>query len=130
MGYASYRAWQTGMNSFDPRMVLLAEEGATLYTIQLGLNLLWMPLFFGWKRPIEATVDIIALTGVTGYLTYLWGQVDEVASWCMVPYMGWLGFATYLCVGVGYLNDWDLASKERPMSQKKDSTKFTDEKES
>ncbi|KAF2226598.1 TspO/MBR family-domain-containing protein [Elsinoe ampelina] len=120
MGYGAYRAWTTGMNSFDPRKVLLAKEGATLYTIQLGLNLLWMPLFFGLKRPIEATVDIVALTGITGYLTYIWGQVDEVASWCLVPYMGWLGFATYLCAGAGYLNDWDFSSKIRPVPPKKD----------
>ncbi|TKX25564.1 putative TspO/MBR family protein [Elsinoe australis] len=120
MGYASYRAWSTGISSLDPQKVLLAKEGATLYTIQLGLNLLWMPLFFGYKRPVEATVDIAALTGVTGYLTYIWGQVDEVASWCMVPYMGWLGFATYLCVGAGYLNDWNFSDKVRPVSQKKE----------
>lgn len=69
-----------------------------MYTIQLGLNLVWMPLFFQLKRPIEATADIILLTGVTGYLTYIWGQVDEVAAWAMAPYLIWLGFATYLSV--------------------------------
>lgn len=57
-----------------------------------------MPLFFGLKRPIEATVDIVALTGVTGYLTYIWSKVDPVAAWGIVPYLGWLGFATYLSV--------------------------------
>ena len=67
--------------------------------MQLGLNLIWMPLFFGLRRPIEATVDIVVLTGVTGYLTYIWSQVDSVAAWCMVPYLGWLSFATYLSVG-------------------------------
>ncbi|KAI4274460.1 MAG: hypothetical protein LQ337_003916 [Flavoplaca oasis] len=80
--------------------------------MQLGLNLIWMPLFFGLRRPIEATVDIIVLTGVTGYLTYVWSQVDSVAAWCMVPYLGWLSFATYLSAGVGYLNDWNLEGKE------------------
>ena len=49
-----------------------------------------MPLFFVAKRPIEATVDIVALTGVTGYLAYIWGQVDPVASWALAPYLGWL----------------------------------------
>ena len=57
-----------------------------------------MPLFFHLKRPIEATVDIVALTGTVGYLTYIWSQVDEVAAWGMVPYLGWLSFATYLSV--------------------------------
>lgn len=59
-----------------------------------------MPLFFGLKRPIEATVDIVALTGVTGYLTYIWSQVDNVAALAITPYLGWLGFATYLSVSM------------------------------
>lgn len=136
MGYAAYRAWTTGMNSFDANKVVLAkvlsngqpisnhfrlissQHGATLYTIQLGLNLIWMPLFFGFKRPIEASVDIVALTGITGYLAYIWGQVDEVAGWCLVPYIAWLGFANYLCIGAGYLNNWSFQDKERSQSTK------------
>ena len=76
----------------------MLQEGATLYTIQLGLNFAWMPLFFVLNQPILATADIVALTGVTSYLVYVWSQVDEVAAWLMVPYLGWLGFATYLSV--------------------------------
>merc|ERR1711964_794839 len=64
---------------------LLTKQGATLYTIQLGLNLVWMPLFFVAKRPVEALVDIVALTGTVGYLTYVWGQVDAVAGWALAP---------------------------------------------
>lgn len=129
MGYSAYRAWTTGTTSMNPEVNALAMKGATLYTIQLGLNLIWMPLFFGAKRPIEATVDIVALTGVTGYLTYIWSGVDTVAAWGMVPYLGWLGFATYLSVSIlvtgisnsklmrakaatGYLNDWDIADRK------------------
>ncbi|KAL8705231.1 MAG: hypothetical protein Q9201_001647 [Fulgogasparrea decipioides] len=113
MGYAAYRAWTTGTTSINPQTVQLTKQGATLFTIQLGLNLIWMPLFFGLKRPIEATADITLLTGVTGYLTYIWSQVDSIAAWCMAPYLGWLGFATYLSAGTGYLNNWNLADKER-----------------
>ena len=76
------------------------------------MNLAWMPLFFVLKRPVEATVDIVTLIGINGYLAWLWGSVDEVAGWCLVPYVGWLGFATYLCAGAGYLNNWNLADKE------------------
>ena len=128
MGYGAYRAWTMGMHSLDPLKVENARVGATLYTVQLGLNLIWMPLFFKFKRPIEASVDIVALTGVTGYLLYTWSQVDEVAAWCLAPYLGWLGFATYLSVGVGYLNDWDLQGKEKPMSEKTAKTTHVSEK--
>ncbi|KAE9373120.1 TspO/MBR-related protein [Stipitochalara longipes BDJ] len=129
MGYAAYRAHSTGTNPLSSANQLVNfKQGATLYTVQLGLNLLWMPLFFVAKRPIEATVDIVALTGITGYLTYIWGQVDPVAGWALVPYLGWLGFATYLSAGVGYLNGWNIADKEVPASPAGKGTKYVDEK--
>jgi benzodiazapine receptor len=125
MGYAAHRAWTTGTTSLDPGKVALAKHGATLFTIQLGLNLIWMPTFFVLERPIEATVDSLALLGTNAYLTYIWSQVDDVAALVMLPYLGWLGFATYLSVsssyflcsismglleqaGCGYLNGWSF----------------------
>ena len=77
-----------------------------------------MPLFFGFGRPVAATVDILALLGTTGYLTYIWGQVDEVAGWCLAPYVGWLSFATYLTIGCGYLNNWSFDGMWKPKSTK------------
>ena len=59
-----------------------------------------MPLFFGLQRPVEATIDIVALLGINSYLTYVWSEVDEVATYLMFPYLGWLGFAAYLSVRV------------------------------
>ncbi|OLN88475.1 Translocator-like protein [Colletotrichum chlorophyti] len=113
MGYAAYRAVNTGLSPFSTiEQIKMTKQGATLYTVQLGLNLIWMPLFFVWKRPIEATIDIVALLGVNSYLTYLWGSVDRVAGACFAPYLGWLSFATYLCAGAGYLNNWDLQGAE------------------
>lgn len=72
-----------------------------------------MPLFFGLRRPILATLDCAALVGINAYLAYTWGtKIDRLAGWLMVPYVCWLGFATYLSAGSGYLNDWDF-SEER-----------------
>ncbi|KAL9073932.1 MAG: hypothetical protein Q9161_002554 [Pseudevernia consocians] len=90
-----------------------------------------MPLFFRLKRPIEATADIVALTGVTGYLTYIWSKVDPVAAWGLAPYLGWLGFATYLSAGTGYLNGWDFSDKETDAPVDRGSgagTKYVNEK--
>ncbi|KAG6010151.1 hypothetical protein E4U54_008423 [Claviceps lovelessii] len=112
MGYAAHRAYTTGLSALSsPATASLTRHSMTLYSIQLGLNLAWMPLFFGAKRPVEAAVDIVALLGLNGYLAYVWGSIDEVAGWLQVPYLGWLGFASYLCVGTGYLNGWDLRGK-------------------
>lgn len=110
MGYAAYRAVHLGTSPLNaPATIAAARHGATLYTLQLGLNLAWMPLFFGLRRPVEATADIVVLLGTNAYLAWLWGtQVDETAGWLLVPYLAWLSFATYLSAGTGYLNGWDL----------------------
>ncbi|KAK3943644.1 putative translocator protein [Diplogelasinospora grovesii] len=113
MGYAAYRAVHLGTSPLNsPSTIAAARTGATLYTVQLALNLVWMPLFFRLKRPIAATVDVVALLGINSYLAYLWGtKVDSTAGWLMVPYCVWLSFATYLSAGTGYLNNWDLQDK-------------------
>lgn len=113
MGYAAHRAYTQGLSATAlPSTRLLALQGATLYTIQLGLNLLWTPLFFYLKRPVLATGEIVVLTGTVAWLMNTWAKVDTVAAACLVPYLGWLSFATYLAAGVGYLNDWDLRTEE------------------
>ncbi|OQO04347.1 hypothetical protein B0A48_10958 [Cryoendolithus antarcticus] len=119
-GLSAHLAWTNGANSLSPATSSLAKQGATLYTIQLGLNMLFMPLFFGYNRPVEALVDIVTLTGLNGWLIYVWGQVDQRSGWLLAPYLGWLSFATYLCAGTGYLNDWDLRNNSKPTIEKKD----------
>ncbi|KAJ9139098.1 TspO/MBR family protein [Pleurostoma richardsiae] len=118
MGYAAYRAVSVGLGPLSSvDHIRMTKQGATLYTVQLVLNLAYMPLFFGLRRPVEATADLVALLGINGYLTYLWGSVDKVAGLLMVPYLGWLGFATYLSAGAGYLNNWRLKGKDFPKSE-------------
>ncbi|GAB0132216.1 hypothetical protein EsDP_00000658 [Epichloe bromicola] len=113
MGYAAHRAFTTGLSPFSgPETVALTRRSMTLYSIQLGMNLIWMPLFFAAKRPVEASVDILGLVGLNGYLAYLWGSIDRTAGLLQIPYLGWLSFATYLCVGAGHLNGWDFSANE------------------
>jgi benzodiazapine receptor len=82
----------------------MAQHGATLYTIQLALNLIWTPLYFGLGKPIPATVDILALGGTLACLINIWGQVDSTCGWLLAPYLGWVSFATYLCVRTASFN--------------------------
>ncbi|KAI1156077.1 TspO/MBR family-domain-containing protein [Nemania diffusa] len=110
MGYAAHRAvTQASLPYVSSSLPVSVGVLQTLYSAQLGLNLTWMPLFFGLRRPALALANVVSLIGLNGYLTYLYFGVDNVAGWCMVPYLTWLGFATYLNAGVGYLNDWDIS---------------------
>ncbi|KPM35626.1 hypothetical protein AK830_g10954 [Neonectria ditissima] len=120
MGYAAYRATFNGLSPLNsPETIQTTRQAMTLYSIQLGLNLLWTPLFFGLNRPIIATAEILSLLSVNVYLTYVWSTIDPVASWLQVPYLGWLGFASYLCARIGYLNNWDLTSQSNKEEVKK-----------
>lgn len=75
--------------------------------MQFVLNQMFMPLFFKFAQPIPALIDISVLTGGVAYLTYIWNKVDKTAAYCLVPYVAWLSFATYLTAGTGYLNKWN-----------------------
>ncbi|KXX77910.1 Translocator protein [Madurella mycetomatis] len=112
MGYAAHRAVNLGTSALNTsETISAARHGATLYTIQLGLNLAWMPLFYGLNRPALATADAAALLGINSYLAWLWGtKVDGLSGWLLAPYVAWLGFATYLSAATGYLNGWDLVT--------------------
>lgn len=113
MGYAAHRAWFNGTSPFSsPDTILTARHASTVYSVQLALNLIWTPVFFAAKKPIAASVDIVALIGANVYLTYLYSKFDTVSAWCQAPYIGWLSFATYLCVSIGSLNGWDLKAKD------------------
>jgi translocator protein len=127
MGYAAHRAWTTGMASAAPAIVEDTRRGATLYTIQLGLNLAFMPLFYGQGWPVPALVDIVGLTATVAYLTSIWARIDATATYCLLPYLAWLGYASYLCAGTGYLNAWNFHDKEKRMETKAGETKFVDE---
>jgi benzodiazapine receptor len=70
-----------------------------------------MPLFFGLRKPVLALVDIALLAGMAVGLAYNYNQIDDVAPWLVVPYLGWLGYASYLNFGVGYLNGWDISEE-------------------
>ncbi|XWW92617.1 hypothetical protein V2A60_000542 [Cordyceps javanica] len=120
MGYAAHRVAAAGLSSLaSPATVATTKHSLTVYTIQLGLNLAWMPLFFGARRPIEATADLVALLGLNGWLAYTWSAIDETAAWLQLPYLGWLAFATYLSAGAGYLNDWDMSDSALEARTKK-----------
>ncbi|KAF3392718.1 hypothetical protein F1880_008780 [Penicillium rolfsii] len=113
MGYASHHATTVASQSLLPAAHEANRTAQTLYTTQLALNFLWTPLFFGLGRPASALCDMFLLVGNVAALMANWWNGDRTAFWLMTPYLGWLGYATYLNAGVGYLNGWTLAGKER-----------------
>ena len=67
-----------------------------LWFLQLALNFLWSITFFYMQSPISGLVIIILLdVAVLSYTIVTWGA-SRLASIIMIPYLMWLGFASYL----------------------------------
>jgi len=91
---AGWRIWQR-----DPRSTAM-----TAWFIQLGLNFVWSPVFFGAHRIGLALAIIVALlAAILSFIATAWPR-DRVASWLFVPYAAWVTFATALNAAVWRLN--------------------------
>jgi len=82
----------------------------TLYVVQLVLNALWTPVFFGLYPYIGTpalwiALGIIVALDVAVLLTMLrFWRVSRVAAWILVPYWAWVLFATTLNAALATLN--------------------------
>lgn len=123
MGYAAYRAWDVGMSSLDPSVVEATKQGATLYTIQLALNLSSAAMLPGYRQPVASSAVVVALLGSIGALILKWGKVDPIASYCLLPYISWVSLATYLTLGINYLNSWSKGGTKQGRNPSDDTPK-------
>ena len=76
----------------------------TAYYVQLTVNFLWSPIFFGlgW---IGFAAVWLALLLVAVYVTKSrFSAITPAAGWLLVPYLLWCLFALYLNVGLVILN--------------------------
>ena len=75
-----------------------------LFAGQLALNICWTPIFFGAHSLPGAMLLLLAMLGeMVGLLRAFW-KTNRAAGWLLVPYTGWLVFATYLSIGMWWLN--------------------------
>jgi tryptophan-rich sensory protein len=89
MTVSAYRVYRA-------RPSLARSRALRLWWRELALNAAWSPLFFGAHRPRAALADLVGMTAVAARYTNVARKVDKAAAWTMAPYLGWLGFATYL----------------------------------
>lgn len=93
IAYSGWRIWRAPAS--EDRTKALALWGA-----QLALNGAWTPLFFGARKPRAALVDLVALDAAAGKYAEAAAKVDRTAALAVVPYLAWLGYATYLNGGI------------------------------
>jgi len=89
IAWSGYRTWRSPDSPERDRAL-------RWWGVQLGLNGLWSPLFFGWKQPSAALLDSGLLLASAGNYVRHARRVDKPAAWMLAPYLAWLGFATLL----------------------------------
>lgn len=80
------------------------------YVVQLALNAVWTPVFFGLYPVAGASalwiglVIIVALDVAVLVTMIRFWRVRKVAAWLLVPYWAWVLFATTLNAGLAVLD--------------------------
>jgi len=98
MGMASWFVW------VSRKKVPVANKALIVYGVHLILNLMWSYLFFTLKNPLFAFIEILILLALIVYTTRLFFRISPIAGWLMVPYIGWVSFATLLNGSIVWLN--------------------------
>jgi tryptophan-rich sensory protein len=81
-----------------------AKTALVFFFIQLALNAIWTPIFFGAKR-LDLAFYEIALMWVFILLTMIFAfKVKPVAGWLLLPYIAWVTFASILNFSFWQLN--------------------------
>jgi tryptophan-rich sensory protein len=97
MALAAWRVWLAPAGE--------ARSGALVWFFaQLALNALWSPAFFGLEAPRLGLAVIATLVVAVAMTVWRFFDVDRLAGWMLVPYLGWIAFATVLNAAIVVLN--------------------------
>ncbi len=75
-----------------------------LFAINGVLNVLWSILFFTFRRPDQALLEVTLLWLSIVVLIGFLAPISTLASWLMVPYLLWVTFAAVLNFAIVKLN--------------------------
>ncbi|MEK0442264.1 MAG: hypothetical protein RL403_1242 [Bacteroidota bacterium] len=96
MGIACFLIWKSN----HP----LKKQTLILYFVQLFLNFLWSPAFFGAQNPILGLMVILPLWGCILACILKFRQINSWAAALLIPYLLWVSFATVLNATILSLN--------------------------
>lgn len=91
MAIAAWRVWRKSGWRQGPAMAL--------WVLQLALNFAWSFIFFGAHAPMAAFAELTVLWVVLLVTLVVFGRIDRLAGWLLIPYWAWVSFA-------GVLNFW------------------------
>jgi translocator protein len=97
IGYAGYLAWTSSVAN-------QRYASFSIYAIQLVLNALWSPLFFGYHSPGLALINIAALWVAISLNIVAFYRIKPASGLLLMPYLLWVTFASALNASIWNLN--------------------------
>lgn len=98
MGIALYLVWRKGLSESGVKAAIV------IFLIQMALNGIWSPLFFGMHAPGLAMIDIVLLWCAIVATVYVFFRQSKTAGALLVPYLAWVSFAAVLNYSFWQLN--------------------------
>jgi tryptophan-rich sensory protein len=98
MGISLYLVWKKGIKTKKSR------EAIYTFGVQLFLNAIWSPVFFGYKNIFLALIVIVLMLVFIIKTIVLFAKIDKKAAYLLYPYAAWVSFATILNFSVWILN--------------------------
>lgn len=96
--WAAVLAWNGAVDDAGRTAIIV------LYGVNFVFHFLWSPLFFNFRRPDWALVEVVFLWGSVLALCVGLRQFSVLASWLIVPYFVWVSFAAILNLYIVRLN--------------------------
>lgn len=90
MGISLFLVWRKGLEN------KLVRSAVTIFAIQLGLNIMWLALFFGLRSPIAGLIEILILWAAILLTIKKFREISKAAALLLVPYILWVSFAAVL----------------------------------
>jgi len=87
MGISAWLVW---------RLPGAHRAALTLFVVQLAANALWSWLFFAWHQGALAMADIVILLALIVCTMRAFWRHSRLAALLLVPYLLWVGFASFL----------------------------------
>ena len=97
MGVSAWLVWKEGGFAQQRRPL-------TLFLVQLVLNAIWTPLFFGAHELGIAFAEILLLWLAILATILAFRRVSTAAAWLLVPYLLWVSFASALNATLWWMN--------------------------
>ena len=96
MGISLYLIWQ--------KQDTLSTPAGTMFFVQLALNGLWSLVFFTFRSPFWAFIEITLLWLAILLTVILFLRIVPAAGYLLIPYLLWVSFASVLTFSVWRMN--------------------------